>query len=174
MNLLDAVSLIKHNSIAEKANASWADLGCGSGLFTYALANLLQSGSSIVAIDKTVTSLQKFSNPQNITVHTKQLDFVKDPLPFHNLDGILMANSLHFVADKINFIDSIGKTLSAKGFFLIVEYGTDKSNRWVPFPVSSKSLQALFAKAGHVSFIKLNEMPSLYNTSNIYAAIIKK
>ena len=174
MNLQNAIALIKHDAIAEKTNAHWADLGCGSGLFTFALANLLQKGSSIYAVDKSPVSLKTLPNPHTITIDTKQMDFIKEPLPFNGLDGILMANSFHYVADKINFIATAGKQLTNEGIFLMVEYDTDKSNRWVPYPVSSHLLQALFAKAGYRFYIKLNEIPSVYQTGNIYAAIIRK
>jgi SAM-dependent methyltransferase len=174
MNLQDAITLIKHNDIAEKTNARWADLGCGSGLFTFALANLLQKGSSIYAVDKSPVSLKTLPNPHNITIHTKQMDFIKEPLPFNGLDGILMANSFHYVADKINFIAAAGKQLTNEGIFLLVEYDTDRPNPWVPYPVSRHLLQPLFAKAGYNLFIKLNEISSVYHTGNMYAAIVRK
>jgi len=56
----------------------------------------------------------------------------------------------------------------------LVEYNTDKPNPWVPYPVGAHSLELLFAKAGYASFTKLHEMPSAYNTGNMYAAMIKK
>ena len=174
MTLKDAINLIKHNDVSEKDNARWADLGSGSGLFTFALANLLQKGGSIYAVDKSMVTLQKLSNPQNIVIHTEQLDFTKEQLPHDNLDGILMANSLHYVADKINFITSAGKQLAGNGIFLIVEYDTDKANPWVPYPASVHSLKLIFAKGGYNSFIKLGDIPSKYNSGVMYAAIIGK
>jgi|SRR5450755_1146329 len=174
MKLHDAITLIKHNSIAESATARWIDLGCGDGLFTYALANLLQKGSEIYAVDKSSVAFKRRPNPNNITIHTKQMDFTKQPLAFGKLDGILMANSLHYVADKINFIDSVSKQLTANGIFLIVEYDTSKSIRWVPYPVTAHALELLFTKAGYHSFTRLSTMSSVYNTNNLYAALIKR
>ena len=174
MILRDAINLIKHPAISVAQNARWVDLGCGSGLFTYALANLLQTGSTILAIDKSKVNLHVQPNPNNIIIDTKQLDFTKAPLPIDTLDGILMANSLHFVADKINFIASAGKKLSSNGIFLVAEYDTDKPNQWVPYPTSAYALQLLFKEAGYHSFTKTGEIKSMYNTGNIYAAVIKK
>ena len=174
MDLQDAVNLIAHDDIAAVKDAQWADLGCGSGFFTYALAHQLQKGSAIHAIDKSPVRLQKLPNPHNISIYTKQLDFVHHELPFHDLTGILMANSLHYVTNKMHFIAVAGKHLADNGRFLIVEYDTDTANPWVPHPVSCLSLQALFAKAGYESFTKLREIRSAFNTGNIYAAIIKK
>jgi ubiquinone/menaquinone biosynthesis C-methylase UbiE len=174
MDLQDAIALITHKEITEKPDAQWADLGCGSGFFTYALANHLQKGSSIHAVDKSPVRLQKLPNPHNINIYTKQLDFVHHPLPFNQLDGIMLANSLHYVSNKMHFITIAGQHLSGDGVFLVVEYDTDTANPWVPHPVSCHSLQSLFAKAGYASFSKLGEIRSSFNTGNIYAAIIKK
>ncbi len=174
MNLQNAIALIKHPAITEKENARWADLGCGSGLFTFALAGILQKGSSIYAADKSPVTLQQLPNPNNISIHTKQIDFVKEPLPFNKLNGILMANSFHYVADKINFITAAEKQFAGYGIFVIVEYDTDKPNHWVPYPASSSSLKQVFAKAGYSNFTKLNEIPSLYNPGKMYSAMVRR
>ena len=174
MKFTDAISLIQHPLISATASASWADLGCGAGLFTFALANLLQKESTIYAVDRSPVALQQLANPHHISIRLHQMDFVKDPLPYTNLDGMMMANSFHYVADKRKFIAAAEKRLSANGIFLLVEYDTDTPNTWVPYPVSAGSLQQVFKKAGYHQFIKLGQLPSAYRTANIYAAIIKK
>lgn len=75
MELKDAVNLIGDNSIYQPANAVWADLGCGSGLFSYALANILPPGSTIYAVDKSNITLTKRPNPKNNLIQQQQLDF---------------------------------------------------------------------------------------------------
>ncbi|MEO5683555.1 MAG: class I SAM-dependent methyltransferase [Chitinophagaceae bacterium] len=174
MTLQDAIALINNNDITNKSAARWADLGCGSGLFTYALANLLQKGSTVYAADKSPVILQPQRNPNKIHINSLLMDFTKEPFPFDRLDGILMANSLHYVADKIDFIAGIEKQLASHGVFVIVEYDTDKANKWVPYPASCKTLKTIFSRAGYNSFSKLHELPSIYNSSHIYAALIKK
>jgi predicted RNA methylase len=51
------------------ANSTWADLGCGNGVFAYALAEFLIDGSWIYAIDK-----QQLLESPNIGVG---IEFVK-------------------------------------------------------------------------------------------------
>lgn len=170
MNIEDAIELIRPH--CPFAKSTWADLGCGSGLFTHALATLLPAGSTIYAVDKIMNAFVERPGFNNISIKKFELDFEKDILPFKNLDGILMANSLHFVSRKMELINKLKNSSSNAGQFIIVEYDTDMPNRWVPFPVSFLSLQNLFYSIGYSSVIKLNERPSAFNSGNLYAAIV--
>ena len=172
MTLQDAILLIENNFIPQKKNARWVDLGCGDGLFTFALAQLLQQGSSIEAVDKLPVSLMALPNPLHAIITAHQIDFVKAAIPFYDLNGILMANSLHYVADKPAFIAKTKPHLTPDGCWLVVEYDTDKPNAWVPHPLSYHSLESLFIAAGYPRPEKLNELPSAYNNGRLYAAII--
>ncbi len=174
MELTDAINLISNNSMYQQANAVWADLGCGSGLFSYALANILPPGSTIYAVDKSNITLTKRSNPKNNLILQQQLDFLKDELHLLDMDGILMANSIHFVEYKMALIHKLSKSMKEGSSFLIVEYDTDMPNRWVPFPVSFSSLKKLFEAAGYSQVKKHNERPSAFRASPIYSAFISR
>ncbi|MDR6568307.1 class I SAM-dependent methyltransferase [Chitinophaga ginsengisegetis] len=174
MDIRDAIALINHTPVTDGAQTVWADLGCGSGLFTYALANLLATGSTIYAWDKARPALSGLPNPHHITIQPGQLDFLKDDIPVSGLNGILMANSLHYVPGKPAFIDKISAHLQENGAFLIVEYETTKANPWVPYPVPFHALKALFHQAGFTSAVKLNERPSLYGSGHMYAAMFSR
>jgi len=170
----DAISLIRYEYSQPAKKQVWADLGCGSGTFTLALAYHLPEGSVIHAIDKNKSSLDRIpSQYRNITIRKKHGDFLEEKLS-ENFDGILMANSLHYVRNKISFIGKIEGYLKNDGNFLIVEYDTNIPNPWVPFPVSYNSLKKLFEKAGYSLVQKLGETHSLYRRAKIYSALIKK
>ncbi len=156
---------------------TWADLGCGSGLFTEALAQLLPTGSTVFGVDTKPTLRQKPTSepgfpaiPGNTTIIPIKADFEKDLLALQDLDGILMANSLHYIKDKPVLLQKL-KTYTRPGSpFLIVEYDTDKPvGSWVPYPLSYSSLTKLFT-GRHIE--KLGERPSVYGRANIYAAVI--
>ena len=172
MQLQDAISLIQTDEPIGETKSTWADLGCGSGLFTRALADLLCTGSSIYAVDKNISSFQKSSFPNQITVKTAESDFVRDDLNLKNLDGILMANALHFVRDKKSFIEKIIPYFKSIPVFLIVEYDTDLPNPWVPYPLSFTSLKKLFIEQGFSLVKKINEKKSRYRAGHMYSVII--
>jgi len=94
MQQSDTIALIK-NAVTSKQPQRWADLGCGSGTFTFALNGILSAGSHITAIDKQL---------QKLPLDFYKADFEKDDLPLSGLDGILMANSFHYVRDKQKLI----------------------------------------------------------------------
>ena len=172
MELNEAIELIKNENINSAKQTSWADLGCGSGLFTQALAHLLEPRSKLFAVDKNIYALNKLKHVNNITIEKVQADFIADKLDFINLDGILMANSFHFVRNKIEFIVKTEQYLKANGCFLFVEYDTDSHNPWVPYPVSYNSLVHLFKEHKYNGVEKLNQLPSRYNRSTIYSALV--
>jgi len=173
MELQEALALIRNEKIIDNKKQNWYDLGAGAGTFTIALAHFLCDGSKIVAIDENNTALQKIPSHINQTViETITKDFTSSDLPYSNFDGILMANSLHYVKNKSLLIERISKHLKAEHYFIIVEYDTETSNRWVPYPTNFSSLVLLFTKLGYHSIEKIGEKKSRYNAGKMYAALI--
>jgi trans-aconitate methyltransferase len=150
----------------------WADLGCGDGFFTNILAGMLPTGSRIYALDKQVQRLKKPAGNDN-PILFQQADFITDDLHLPVLNGILMANSLHYVANKENFVDKINTFLAPGGMFIIIEYDTQRSNPWVPFPIDFPNLSKLFAGKGYSTIQKVGERKSIYNREKMYACVIK-
>ncbi len=172
MELLQAIELIKAGSIQSDQATAWADLGCGKGLFTLALMHLLHPGSRIYAVDKNQHDLNHLKAVGNSAIQKINADFIQDELDLYPLDGLLMANSLHFVKDKVSFLHKIRKWLKPEGMFLILEYDMDVANPWVPYPISFTALSYLFKQHGYSHIEKLAERPSIYNRAAIYSALI--
>ncbi len=174
MQLSQAVSLIKTDHFSYSTHQNWADLGCGTGTFTLALAVLLQAPSIIHAVDKDEAALYKIPTQHNeITIEKRRGDFIKEDLAFTNLDGILIANALHYVKDKATLIQKLQSYLHGTGCFLIVEYETDAANPWVPYPIRFQALEGLFHDMGFKKVEKLGELPSRYQ-GEMYAALVRK
>lgn len=151
----------------------WLDLGCGTGLFTVALTGNLPAGSKIIAIDKDEKALRKIPAAVNdVVIQTMAADFVNDAWDVKEVDGILIANALHYVKDKEILLKKLKASMKATGVFLIVEYDRSAANQWVPYPLTIDAAKALFKSLGYLGFHVLNKRPSAYGGYYMYAAII--
>lgn len=169
MKLTEAIQLIKAAPISENQAGVWADLGCGSGLFTQALASLLPAQSTIYAVDQ---QPQQIAQPKDkgIEIRFLQADFEKDADQLPSLQGVLMANSLHYVKDKSGFLKRLQPKLAHPGMFILVEYDSLRANPWVPYPISFAQAGPLCEEVGFTQLTKLGERPSRFRRGNIYAA----
>ena len=169
MTIDEAAALIADPRID---GAAWADLGCGEGTFTLALATLLPRAGTVHAMDQDRAALRTMpSSCGGTSIVTHAGDFTRLPLPFESLDGVLMANSLHYVAEPRAWLRGCESAL-ARRRFLIVEYDTDRANPWVPYPVGKRALERLFREAGYRQIDMLRSRPSIYQRAPIYAALI--
>jgi hypothetical protein len=60
MRLRDAIDMLADSGVGALVPTIWADLGCGDGTFTLALADLLAPGSMIHAMISTARRFEKF------------------------------------------------------------------------------------------------------------------
>jgi ubiquinone/menaquinone biosynthesis C-methylase UbiE len=172
MELDNAIDLIIKGVNQEGPPQAWADLGAGSGLFSRALSALLPEKSIIHAVDKNYKAGQKIESEKVSTQIVLTKKYFTAGLDIRGCDGLLMANSLHFVKDKLTFLQQIKSILKPGGRIIIVEYDTDQPNQWVPWPVSCKNLQRLLTKHRIGTLQKLAEQSSVYQTGGIYSGLI--
>lgn len=170
MKIKDAEVLIQKAFEQTGSPELWADLGCGSGTFTYALANCLKAGSTIYAVDKIIPQLVPLNN---VNIRCIAADMESIDFRTGELNGIVMANALHYVKDKNNLVQRLRSFLKKDGKFLVIEYDTDKSNRWVPFPLSFHKLVSLFKNNGLNAVEKIGERNSIFGPQKMYACLIK-
>jgi SAM-dependent methyltransferase len=153
---------------------TWADLGSGEGAFTLALADLLGSTGLIYSVDRDGGAVQvqlralREAFP-GVGVRALVADFTK-PLELPPLDGVVMANSLHFERDKPSVLQLVGGYLRPGGRFVLVEYDSDHGNRWVPFPLSFRTWTTVAAEAGLRDTRQLATIPSRF-LGSIYSAV---
>lgn len=166
MNHADHVRLIQNG--VQAAGGIWADLGAGSGAFTLALAECLGGAGTLVAVDKNAAALRQNANAvaerfPAVDVQTRQADFTSLPdLPA--LDGIVMANALHYVRRKkqVALVAALRKRLKPDGRFIIVEYDTDRGNQWVPYPMRYATWEKMATEAGFTHTEKIGSQPSRF------------
>jgi ubiquinone/menaquinone biosynthesis C-methylase UbiE len=169
VNHADLVGLIE-GGVTERGGR-WADLGAGEGAFTLALADLLGPGAHITAVDRDAGALRHLAGERfpGVEVETTVGDFAH-PLGLSSLDGIVMANTLHFVRDKGPVLESVRHMLRPGGRLIVVEYGTDRGNPWVPHPFTFERWQGMAAQAGFVGTRLLRTIPSRH-LGSMYSAV---
>ncbi len=163
MNHGDHVALIRDG--VETRGGRWADLGAGEGAFTLALVDLLGPEAHVVAVDKDRAALRALEG----RAETRVADFTK-PLDMQDLDGVVMANSLHYVRDKQPVLESVRKMLKRGGRLIVVEYGTDRGNPWVPYPFTYAQWEKLAERAGFKNTRLLSTVPSRW-LGTMYSAV---
>ncbi|HLZ60848.1 MAG TPA: methyltransferase domain-containing protein [Ktedonosporobacter sp.] len=172
MNHQDHVHLLRKGILAH--GGVWADLGSGTGAFTLALADLLGPGGPIYSVDKNRSSLREQEQAMRAQFPATIVEYIAAdftrPLSLSNLDGIVMANSLHFVHDKDAVLDMIRGYLRPGGRLLLVEYNADRGNPWVPYPLSYSAWKALASRNGFASTQLLEKVPSRF-LNEMYSAV---
>lgn len=163
MDFSDHVALLTPG-VPAKGGGEWADLGSGGGAFTLALADLLGPHGSIHSVDHDRSALRRQRQSMearfpNAAVRYVEADFT-NPLALPPLDGVVMANSLHFVRVKQPMLSLLLRYLKPGGRLILVEYDTDRGNAWVPHPLSYPSWERLASEAGFTDTRLLARQPS--------------
>jgi SAM-dependent methyltransferase len=170
----DHVRLIR-DGVADRPGTC-ADLGSGSGAFTLALANILGPNGTIVSVDRDARALESQRTEMarrfpDADIDDRVADFTR-LLDLPPLDGIVMANSLHFVrdADKAAVLRQLLIHLRPGGRFVLVEYDADAGNQWVPYPLSFEIWRRQAPTVGLTEPREIGRVPSRF-LGAIYAAV---
>lgn len=138
------------SAVGESAGV-WADIGAGTGTFTRALRALLGPGSRIYAVDHALEAIEALREIGDDVIAIRA-DFSEPfTLPRESglpLDGMLLANALHFVPDAEQVLRRLVKLLKPGGRVVIVEYDRRAASRWVPYPIASGRWPDLASAAG--------------------------
>jgi SAM-dependent methyltransferase len=170
----DALELIR-SAVVPHAGV-WADLGAGDGTFTRALAEMLAPGSRVYAVDRdrrALATLARRAAGAAVEVVPVEADFAG---PFELpglggalLDGMLLANALHYFGDAGPVLERLGHRLRPGGRLVIVEYDRLRSNPWVPHPIPIARLPGIAASAGFSLPIVTATRPSAFG-GDLYVA----
>jgi SAM-dependent methyltransferase len=168
MKIRQATALIRTPLIERVRPQNWCDLGCGTGTFTTALAELLAPGSTIHAVDLDQKALEKIPDRHDgVQIQTILGDLRSSSLRLPSVDGNLMANSLHFIREQHLLLRRL---LSLTDLFLIVEYERSKPHPWGPYPVGFAKLCELFSELGVERVEKLQTSRSRFGGTMYSAA----
>ena len=165
MEHTDHLNLLRPAGLPQ--GGTWADFGAGEGAFTLALRELTGPDAVIYAVDRDGAALRRlkkdyiarFSSTDNLILLPN--DFAR-PLDLPPLDGIVMANSLHYFREKEGILRHVRGFLKPNGVLLLVEYNVDEGNLWVPYPLSFETFRTLAPQAGFGEPRLLAKVPSSF------------
>lgn len=175
MNTTEAVALLRE--AIPPSSGIWADIGAGDGTFTRALVELLGAASRVYAVDRDASAIAALTQwaardaPNVLAVHadfTRPLDF--PGLEPSALDGLLLANALHFVRDPGAVLSRLVTHLRPGGRVVLVEYDRRRASPWVPYPIPISSLPSLAAAVGLTAPVVTATRPSLFGGTLYVAA----
>lgn len=152
----------------------WADLGAGTGNFTWALAALLGPAATIHALDRDARAIaaqhaRLRDDPPGAAIHPRQADVLR-PLELPPLDGILAANLLHFVRGQAGLLRHLREQLRPGGRLLVVEYEQAFPIPWVPHPLPFARMAQLARAAGFEALAEVGMRRSPSSGQILYAA----
>jgi SAM-dependent methyltransferase len=171
----DHVGLLRAGLADVSPGERWVDVGAGMGAFTLALADLLGPGATVVALDRDAGALE--ANARAVaarfpatTLETVVADLT-DPPDLSPLDGIVAANSLHFVPRErqVAVVRRLATLVRPGGRFIVVEYDADRGNPWVPHPFGFDRWRAMAAQGGLRETERIGRVPSRF-LGAIYAS----
>jgi len=171
MDYREAAELIA-DAVGESEGA-WADIGAGTGTFALALLSLLRPGSRVYAVDNdpaAITALRGIGDD----VIAVRADFSKSlERPEEPLDGMLFANSLHYVPDAGAVLKRLVTMVKPGGRVVMVEYDRRSANPWVPYPIGSDRWPDLAATTGLVNPRVTARRESMY-AGELYVAAAER
>jgi hypothetical protein len=86
------------------------------------------------------------------------------------LDGIVLANALHFHQRKDDVVQLLRGYLKPAGRLILVEYNTERGNMWVPYPLAYNTWEVLVRRNGFAHTRLLATVPSRF-LGQIYSAV---
>jgi SAM-dependent methyltransferase len=172
MNHDDHVALLRKG--IDQPGGVWADFGSGTGAFTLALADLIGPTGVIYSIEQDRSALAQQERSMvaefpNSIVHYRAEDFTR-PIDLPELDGIVMANALHFHRRPEPIVQLLRSYLRPYGHFILVEYNIEQGNSAVPYPVSYRMWEELASRCGFKHTRLLKTRPSRF-LREIYSAV---
>ena len=158
-----------------RTGGTWADFGAGTGVFTRALAALVGPSGTVYAVDRDPRALHELDRAAARDIAIAKIetivgDFAR-PLDLPPLDGVLLANALHYVPydEQPRVLREVAGRLVPAATMIVVEYDRRGPNRWVPYPISFSALATLARDAGLDAPVRLGSQPSQFG-GDLYAA----
>lgn len=167
---------VNPNGIPE-TGGTWADFGSGTDAFTLALAEIVGRDAHLYSIDQQDSALRQQKQTMRRTFPELKVEYIvanyTKSLDLPNLDGIVMANTLHFQRHKDGVLQLVYRYLRPGGAVYpgVIQHRSGQSLGSHPF--SYESWATMAHRNGFVDTQLLAIRPSRF-MGEIYAAASRK
>lgn len=150
------------SSLGDLSGKTVADIGAGSGYFTFPLA---KNAAKVIAVDideKFIDHIEKkieALDADNLGIIETRLAVENDPyLKLNEVDIVLIVNTYHHIQNRIKYFRSLQKNLKPDGQLVIVDYKKKRTPMGPPSHIrlSSKQVVNELTEAGYTG-IKVDE-----------------
>ena len=138
-----------------------ADIGAGSGLFTFPLARALRPGGTVLAVEVDEALLNHITEAAGeqgiINVKPVYAEY-NDPILSEPVDLALINDVLHHIEDRATYLKNLAKYMKPAGRVALIDFIPEKGgHRGQPaLQVSREQAAALMAQAG---FVPVEDIP---------------
>ena len=111
---------------------------------------------------------------KNCLLEIVQEDF-NEPLDLPSLDGLLIANALHYSRHPIQTLENLLQYLHSGGTFILMEYELEQPRgHWIPYPITFRKFQKIAEPLPLTEPVEKARIPSVYGNNYIYLACCRK
>ncbi|MBL1229960.1 class I SAM-dependent methyltransferase [Enterococcus sp. BWB1-3] len=126
-----------------------ADLGAGTGYFTFPLAEIAET---VIAVDLDMQMLayikEKMENQQMSNIKPVHSALTNLPLENHSVDKALASIALHEIPELSQALDEIKRILKSGGYFLCVEIERDVTGTHNHPRITQEEMRKYLLEAG--------------------------
>jgi ubiquinone/menaquinone biosynthesis C-methylase UbiE len=145
----------------------WVELACGDGVFAEITLEIASPEIKIIGLDIDRSALTQFRDHLEKKKSEDLLPLQADlehSLPMSKVDGIILANGLHFFPEQqqIQILTNCASVLKHDGHILIIEYNTERSTTAVPYRLPERNIYRLLIDAGFSAPLKISHVSSSY------------
>ena len=136
-----------------------ADLGAGSGYFSF---RLIEKEYKVIALDvndKFINVLQKkqSESPKKNLIEIRKSEFSKPKLQKEEVDGVLSVNVYHHIENRISYLKELKSNIKKNGFLVIIDFKEGELS-YGPPPELKLSKQIILSELKEAGFeIKTEE-----------------
>jgi ubiquinone/menaquinone biosynthesis C-methylase UbiE len=158
-------------------NKKWLDVGCGTGVLSYEIANTSQP-TSVLGIDPSAQYLPKYSDQSSDIIEFKVGSGNKLPVNQSEFDFIVSALALNFMSNKIESIKEMLRVLKPGGIIALYVWDYAEKMEFLRYfwdgVIKTDSSSIKFDEAQLFPICNIDNLTELFSSCGVNSIITKE